>query len=284
MKTLVILAYHHGAFLTIESAKQNSNHDKMIVLIPRSQIEKYSRMYEENKSNPEYVCFQDYKDKLAKFADVETYVLEEFDMENPISTVSEALMAMDRKGVHFIVGAGVLILKDPFTEEITEQLQEKKVGVSSVRVYHDNPRLNMYSMLDMGNHNGGIDGNVFVLNMDLFQQVYQNDNILSSEKRFWLDRKYNMRNDYLIGTAISARESVQHGIKATKSNIINFWSVAMKKYDTLYPEETFSYPLDYYSEYAEKVKQYLPESTYNKILENGEKTKYWIEDIRKILS
>jgi hypothetical protein len=58
----------------------------------------------------------------------------------------------------------------------------------------------------------------------------------------------------------------------------------MKKYDTLYPEETFSYPLDYYSEYAEKVKQYLPESTYNKILENGEKTKYWIEDIRKILS
>ena len=284
MKTLVILAYHHGAFLTIESAKQNSNHDKMIVLIPRSQIEKYSRMYEENKSNPEYVCFQDYKEKLAKFADVETYVLEEFDMENPISTVSEALMAMDRKGVHFIVGAGVLILKDPFTEEITEQLQEKKVGVSSVRVYHDNPRLNMYSMLDMGNHNGGIDGNVFVLNMDLFQQVYQNDNILSSEKRFWLDRKYNMRNDYLIGTAISARESVLHGIKATKSNVINFWSVAMKKYDTLYPEETFSYPLDYYSEYAEKVKQYLPESTYNKILENGEKTKYWIEDIRKILS
>jgi hypothetical protein len=284
MNTLVILAYHHGAFLTIESAKQNSNHDEMIVLIPRSQIEKYSRMYEENKSDPEYVCFQDYKDKLAKFADVETYVLEEFDMDNPISTVSEALMAMDRKGVHFIVGAGVLILKDPFTEEITEQLQEKKVGVSSVRVYHDNPRLNMYSMLDMGNHNGGIDGNVFVLNMDLFQQVYQNDNILSSEKRFWLDRKYNMRNDYLIGTAISARESVQHGVKATKSNIINFWSVAMKKYDTLYPEETFSYPLDYYSAYAEKVKQYLPESTYNKILENGEKTKYWIEDIRKILS
>lgn len=284
MKTLVILAYHHGAFLTIESARENSKHDHMIVLIPRSQVEKYDRMYEENKTNPEYAAFQNYKQRLTDFANTETYVLEEFDMENPISTVSEALMATERKGVHFVVGAGTLILKDPFTEDLMDTLQEKKVGVSSVRVYHDNPRLNMYHMLDMGNHNGGIDGNVFALNMDLFEQVYHNDNILSSEKRFWLDRKYNMRNDYLIGTAISARESVQHGVKAVKSYVINFWSTAMKKYETLYAEETFSYPLDYYSAYAEKVKHYLPEPTYNKIIENGEKTKYWIEDIRNLLS
>lgn len=284
MKTLVILAYHHGAFLTIESARENSKHDHMIVLIPRSQVEKYDRMYEENQANPEYAAFQNYKQKMTEFANTETYVLEEFDMDNPISTVSEALMAMERKGIHFVVGAGTLILKDPFTEDLMNTLQEKKVGVSSVRVYHDNPRLNMYHMLDMGNHNGGIDGNVFALNMDLFEQVYHNDHILSSEKRFWLDRKYNMRNDYLIGTAISARESVQHGVKAVKSYVINFWSTAMKKYETLYAEETFSYPLDYYSAYAEKVKGFLPEPTYDKIIENGEKTKYWIEDIRNLLS
>lgn len=284
MKTLVILAYHHGAFLTIESAKQNSNHDEMIVLIPRSQIEKYSSMYEENKSNPEYACFKDYQEKMTEFAGCKSFILEEFDMSNPISSVSEALMATERKGVHFVIAAGTLVLKDPFTEEVLEALTEKKVGVSCVRVYNDNPRLNMYQMLGMGNHNGGLDGNVFALNIDLFDRVYDNDSALTSEKRFWLDRKYNMRNDYLIGTAISARESVQHGVKATKSNIINFWSIAMKKYDTLYAEETFSYPLDYYSAYAEKVKFYLPESTYNKIIENGEKTKYWIEDIRKILS
>ena len=284
MKTLVILAYHHGAFLTIESAKQNSNHDEMIVLIPRSQIEKYSRMYEENKSDPEYACFKDYQEKMTEFAGCKSFILEEFDMSNPISSVSEALMATERKGVHFVIAAGTLVLKDPFTEEVLEALTEKKVGVSCVRVYNDNPRLNMYQMLGMGNHNGGLDGNVFALNIDLFDRVYDNDSALTSEKRFWLDRKYNMRNDYLIGTAISARESVQHGIKAVKSYVINFWSIAMKKYDTLYAEETFSYPLDYYSAYAEKVKFYLPESTYNKIIENGEKTKYWIEDIRKILS
>jgi hypothetical protein len=284
MKTLVIIAHHHGAFLTIESAKQNSSHDHLVVLIPRSQIEKYNGFYEENISDPEYACFQNYEKKITEFVEAETFVLEEYDISNPISCVSEALMAMDRKGVHLVVGAGTLILKDPFTEEIEDAMAVKKVGISSVRVYHDNPRLNMYQMLDMGNHDGGTDANVFILNLDLFDQVYSSDNILCSEKRFLLDRSYNMRNDYLIGTAISAHESVKHGIKAVSSHIINFWSIAMKKYENLYSEETFSYPLDYYSAYAEKVKQYLPESTFNNILENGAKTKYWIEDIRKILS
>jgi hypothetical protein len=89
-----------------------------------------------------------------------------------------------------------------------------------------------------------------------------------------------MKHDVLIGTAISARETVMHNIKASKSFVINFWMPAIKKYEDLYPEETFGYPFDIYLDYAEQVEDYLPASTYNRIKQNGEATKYWIKDIR----
>jgi hypothetical protein len=71
-----------------------------------------------------------------------------------------------------------------------------------------------------------------------------------------------------------------HNVKSTAASVINFWAPAIRKYEDLYPEETFGYPFDIYLDYAEQVENYLPASTYNRIKQNGEATKYWIRDIR----
>jgi hypothetical protein len=99
-----------------------------------------------------------------------------------------------------------------------------------------------------------------------------------------LPRGFNMKHDPLIGTAISARETVMHNVRSAKATVINFWMPCIKKYEDLHSEETFGYPFDLYLEYAQKVKSYLPVSTFDRIKQNGEATKYWIKDIRDILS
>jgi hypothetical protein len=286
MKTLVIVATHHGAFLTIKSAMKNSSHDKMIVIVPRSQVDKYNRMYSENISrSQEFEIFKDYDKLVTKFCKTEVFVVDDWDMNNTVATTVETLMALQSKGRHFVVNAGLIILSDPFTDDILIKLDEKRVIIGKTRVYGDDRRLNMYHMIGMPREEPGYDANVFAVNIDLFTEIAKTDMKLIQDSIFYkkmdkLPRKFNMKHDPLIGTAISARETVMHNIKSSKASVINFWMPAIKKYDDLYPEETFGYPFDIYLDYAKKVKAYLPESTYNRIELNGEATKYWIKDIR----
>ena len=68
MKTLVIIATHHGAFLTIKSALKNSSHDKLVVIVPKSQVDKYNKMYEENiHKNSEFEIFKNYDKTITQF-------------------------------------------------------------------------------------------------------------------------------------------------------------------------------------------------------------------------
>jgi hypothetical protein len=120
---------------------------------------------------------------------------------------------------------------------------------------------------------------------DLFEDIPTTDLKLIQDSIFFkkmekLPRGFNMKHDPLIGTAISARETVMHNVKSAQACVINFWMPVIKKYEDLYPEETFGYPFDIYLDYAEQVEDYLPTSTYNRIKQNGEATKYWIKDIR----
>jgi hypothetical protein len=286
MKTLVIIATHHGSFLTIKSALKNSSHDKLIVLVPRSQVDKYNKMYEENiHKNAEFEIFKDYDKMVTKFCGTEVFVVDDWDQANSISCVIDVLTGLSGKGKHFVVTAGVLILRDPFTDEIMDSLETHKLAISKPRVYGDNKQLNMYHMIGLSRNDSSFDANVFAVNMDKFEELSSIDSTLLQElsntkQQFNMPRKYNMKHDALIGTAISARETVMHNVKSAQACVINFWMPAIKKYEDLYPEETFGYPFDIYLDYAEQVEDYLPASTYNRIKQNGEATKYWIKDIR----
>lgn len=290
MKTLVIIATHHGSFLTIKSALENSSHDKMIVIVPKSQVDKYNKMYVDNAGkNPEFESFKDYDKVVTKFVGKEVFIVDDWDQNNTVSCTVDVLKGLNSKGKHIVVNAGVLILKDPFTEELMGSLDNHKLAISKPRVYGDNNRLNMYHMIGLPKVDNSFDANIFALNVDLFDSIPKDDGTSIQDMTFRkqkvnLPRRYNMKHDALIGTAISARETVMHNINSHKSIIINFWMPSIRKYDDLTPEETFGYPFDVYLDYAKKVKKYLPISTFERIKLNGEATKYWIKDIREILA
>lgn len=286
MKNLVIIASHHGSLLTIKSALRNSSHDKLIVLVPRSQVDKYNKMYEENiHKNAEFAIFKDYDKLVTNFCGTEVFVVDDWDQNNTVSGTIDVLRGLGSKGKHFVVGAGLLILTDPFTPQLLEKLDEKRIIIGKTRVYGEDKRLNMYHMIGMPREENGFDANVFAVNVDLFEDIPTTDLKLIQDSIFVkkmekLPRGFNMKHDPLIGTAISARETVMHNVKSAQACVINFWMPAIKKYEDLYPEETFGYPFDIYLDYAEQVEDYLPASTYNRIKQNGEATKYWIKDIR----
>lgn len=286
MKNLVIIASHHGSLLTIKSALRNSSHDKLIVLVPRSQVDKYNKMYDENiHKNTEFAIFKDYDKLVTNFCGTEVFVVDDWDQNNTVSGTIDVLRGLESKGKHFVVGAGLLILTDPFTPQLLEKLDEKRIIIGKTRVYGEDRRLNMYHMIGMPKEEQGFDANVFAVNVDLFEDIPITDLKLIQDSIFIkkmekLPRGFNMKHDPLIGTAISARETVMHNVKSAQACVINFWMPAIKKYEDLYPEETFGYPFDIYLDYAEQVEDYLPASTYNRIKQNGEATKYWIKDIR----
>tara|TARA_R110000868_G_scaffold137027_1_gene350391 strand:- start:1805 stop:2680 length:876 start_codon:yes stop_codon:yes gene_type:complete len=286
MKTLVIIAAHHGSFLTIKSALKNSSHDKLIVLVPRSQVDKYNKMYEENiHKSSEFEIFKDYDKLVTNFCGTEVFVVDDWDSNNTVSSTIDVLRGLESKGNHFVVGAGLLILTDPFTPQLLEKLNDKRIIIGKTRVYGEDKRLNMYHMIGMPREDQGFDANVFAVNVDLFEEIPTTDSKLIQDSIFVkkmekLPRGFNMKHDPLIGTAISARETVMHNVRSVQACIINFWMPAIKKYEDLYSEETFGYPFDVYLDYAEQVEDYLPASTYNRIKQNGEATKYWIKDIR----
>ena len=286
MKTLVIIATHHGAFLTIKSALKNSSHDKLVVIVPKSQVDKYNKMYEENiHKNSEFEIFKKYDKTITQFCGTEVFVVDDWDSNHTVCSTVETLMGINSKGKHFVVGAGLLVLTDPFTPELLTKLDEKRIIIGKTRVYGEDRRLNMYHMIGMPREEPGFDANVFALNVDLFDEIVNTDlkliqDSIFNKKMEKLPRGFNMKHDALIGTAISARETIMHNVNSAKASVINFWMPAIKKYEDLYPEETFGYPFDIYLDYAEQVEDYLPSSTYNRIKQNGEATKYWIKDIR----
>ena len=289
MKTLVIIATHHGSYLTINSAMKNSSHDRMIVFVPESQVQKYNDMYEKNTSNPEFVVFKDYNKQLSEYTNQDVLVVKDWDMNNCVASVQESLVAVGASGKAFVVGAGCLVLRDPFQKTLIDSLEKNRIIIGKSRVYGDNKKLNMYHMIGLPKNDSRYDSSVFALNLDLFTRIYNNDGELITDANINnqlgnLDRLYNMKSDPLIGSAISARETLVHNIKSSKSFVVNFWMPSITKYDNITADETFGYPLDYYLDYAEAVKPYIPESTFERIRQNGEATKYWVKEIRSILA
>lgn len=286
MKTLVIIATHHGAFLTIKSALKNSSHDRLVVIVPKSQVDKYNKMYQENiHKNAEFEVFKDYDKMITQFCGTEIFVVDDWDSNHTVCSTVETLMGIGSKGKHFVIGAGLLVLTDPFTPELLTKLDEKRIIIGKTRVYGEDRRLNMYHMIGMPKEEPGFDANVFSVNVDLFDEIVNTDlrliqDSIFNKKMEKLPRGFNMKHDPLIGTAISARETIMHNVNSAKASVINFWMPAIKKYEDLYPEETFGYPFDIYLDYAEQVEDYLPSSTYTRIKQNGEATKYWVKDIR----
>lgn len=281
MKSFVI-AQHHGCFLTLQSMV-DSGIDDITVIIPGSQVSKYNSMYQENSSNPEFLAFKDYDKAIGGFIkqlnpNIKAYVVDDFDIKN---TVQSTLQVIQDLGVTQIVAcimSGALIIKD-YTVSAKDALMFKELGMCQSRVYQNSNSLSMYHMLGLPQRDNAFDVNFFVADMSkiLPTQLTQGDSKLLSDctKRKQItviDREFNGKDDVLIGSAISARQTIAHNLNIQAGYVVNLWNKSIKSNSSLKSDEIFGYPLNFYGKYVRKVSQYLPKSTVAKIITNSDDT------------
>lgn len=282
MKTFVI-AQHHGTFLTLNSMHQ-CGIDNIVVIIPGSQVQKYNTMYNDNQTNPEFVAFKDYDKAVSNYIkqnniDAQVFVVDDFDVRNTATSMLKVIDTFGEKAIVAIIMSGALVIKD-YREDAKAQLSFKHFGMCISRVYQNHPALSMYHMLGLPREDKSLDINFFVVDMTKITpaQLEGTDSQLLSQAMkknqvAIIPRSYNGKDDVLIGPAISARQSIAHGLKIENGYIVNLWNKSIKPLNSLTSEEIYSYPLHFYSKYVKDVKQYLPRSTVNKILANGEESR-----------
>ncbi len=284
MKTFVI-AQHHGVFLTLKSM-HDCGINNITVVVPGRQVDKYNKMYYEKPTDPEYQAFQNYDKKIKEFVtnnniDAKIFVYDGFDIRN---TVTSTLRFINDYGCSEIVAcilSGALVIKD-YRNSVRDQLLMKEIGACTTRVYQNHNQLSMYHMIGLQQIDRSLDVNFFAVDMTKIKpaQLQMDDGALLNDatKRKQLahiTREFNGKDDPLIGTAISARQTIAHNLKIQAGFIVNLWNKSIKGPGQLKSEEIFGYPFNYYSKYVSEVGSYLPKSTVDKIINNGEETEKW---------
>lgn len=281
MKTFVI-AQHHGVFLTLESLLDCGVED-ITVIIPGSQVEKYNNMYKENPTIKEFEAFKDYDKAIGNYiksknANIKAFVYDDFNIRNTVSSAINFISLTDTTGIVACLMSGAIVLKD-YTTVAKDYLAFKEFGMCLTRVYQNNNQLSMYHMIGLPQIDKSVDVNFFLVDMSKVtsNQLNMNDTELLNDavKRkqlTYLDRELNGKDDPLIGTAISARQTLAHQLKMQAGYVINIWNKSIKPVELHKSEEIYGYPFHIYGQYVKKVDNYLPRSTVNKIVANGNET------------
>lgn len=292
MKTFVI-AQHHGVFLTLESMIDSGIED-IFVIIPNSQVQKYNQMYIENLNKPDYKAFKDY-DKLIgsyiklKNANIKAFVYDDFDIKNTISSTLNFINASDVKEIVACIMSGSLVIKN-YSNKPKDDLAFKELGACHTRVYAGHHQLQMYHMIDLPKQDPSIDCNFFVVDMtkiaphllDIGDQALVN-NIIKRKQLCILPREYNGKDDVLIGEAISARQTVMHQLNIKSGYVVNLWNRAIRNTDSHKSDEIFGYPFDIYKKYAERVSDYLPQTTIQRMINTGRETEKWTAGFENLI-
>jgi len=291
MKTFVI-AQHHGVFLTLQSLF-NNNIDNIVVIIPESQISKYNKMYKENTSKQEFKIFEDFDKRVKRFIDnsgknIDLFIVDDFDVANAVTSTIRTINTLEYKGYITCLMAGTIVLND-FRKEVKNST-DKTFGLCLSRVYQEDRHLSMYHMIGLPKVDKSLDINFFTVNMDNISEndILSNDiqllNNASVTKRIThLPRKFNAKDDVLIGNAISARQTVVHNLRSQDSYVLNLWNKAISQYDRLKSEDFFAYPFEHYGKYAEAVKDNLPFTTAHRIIKNGNESRIWAGGLKECI-
>lgn len=242
MKALVI-AQHHGAFLTLESLLGKV--EEIVVVIPQAQLNKYAEFPE-----PEFRNYGENLKAYCKKNKIECWTT--VALESPRAI----LESINKTGKWVVLAAGSLY------QEFDEQ---KLVGYANAacigRVFERDQRLAMYHMVGLPAEDTKRHLQNHFLNLDMQVRERTMSNYAVA------------RPDPLIGQAISALECVRLRSASKKSAILAFWMTAISR--TVTQQEYVAYPLDEYTRYAKKVKKLLPVATYDTIIENASESARW---------
>jgi hypothetical protein len=281
MKTIVI-AQHHGTFLTLNSLKDRGIED-VTIIIPGSQVEKYNKMYSENASKADYQAFKDYDKLILSYIktnnlNYKAYVVDNFDVRNSLISTLKVIMDLGYNEIVACILSGAIVNND-YTNHVKDALGFKTYGLCYSRVYNNDNQLSMYHMIGLPQHDSSFDLNFFVVDVTKVQalDLEKTDSQLLSDAAkkkniTVLGREFNGKDDPLIGTAISARQTIGHNLKIQSGFIVNLWNKSIKTNDSLRSEEVYGYPFNLYSKYTDNLDSFLPGTTLNKIRINGKET------------
>ena len=281
MKTILV-AQHHGTFFTLNSLREHGIED-VTIIIPGSQVEKYNKMYNENTANPDFAAFKDYDKLISSYIKennlkYKVYVVDDFDVKNTFVSTLRVAADLGYREIVTCILSGAIVNKD-YTLHIKDALNFKTFGMCYSRVYQNHNQLSMYHMIGLPSNDPSLDLNFYVVDLTKVaaQDLLLGDSQLLSEavkKKIvaFISREFNGRDDPLIGTAISARQTIAHNLKIQSGFVVSLWNKCIKSNDSLKSEEVYGYPFDIYGKYSVGLDGYLPKSTLNKIRINSAET------------
>jgi hypothetical protein len=258
----LILAQHHGAFLTMQSAL--GKFERVIVFVPQSQLDKYATFPDKE--------FKEYGKMLKAFCKknkFELYTVQAPPAANQAAAYIAALRELKASGNWAILSAGSIY--QSFNED---KLKDNWFSASVGRVFDGDQRLAMYGMIGLEPINNSIHVSNFFVNLDLVPAESSDQVLLGTAKQLGKFHKQSRmglgRPDPLVGQALSALELLRLRTKTAKSAVLNYWMPAITKNHV--EQEYVAYPFDEYAKLAQKMKKYLPAATAAAIKVNGEQS------------
>lgn len=247
---VLVIATHHGAFLTLQQLKQWKI-DNVTVVIPQSQIDKYKTFDGE--------VFTNYMQNMKKFCGrkIPLYVSDDWKPNNKLRAAYNFIHTIGGTGKWVVLEAGSLLGAKHHTYPSTSTF-----GVVHARVHPKMKKL--YRMLGQEESSDVICASSFFINMDD-----------ASMRVSYIDPTLVHRPDILFAQSFGTMWCIRYRQMVYKCFTVNFWMEAIRSKQE--QGELVAYPYDFYMTYAKKVKKYLPETTYNNILANGTQTEWLAE-------
>lgn len=256
-KKILVIAHHHGAFLTLNSIFEAGDVDQLIVIIPNSQVQKYSTFGDK--------VFVDFEKNMKKFVkkhspDAEVYVIDDsIDMTRFQRSIS-VLTELGEDGDWLVLLAGALYNKN---KDWPTDLKYR-VAACATRSFsgpHD-----MYAMIGLPGDNS-MNTEMFFISME----PGKNNNIQK------LPSLTFGRVDALIGPALSSVECLKWSASCSIAIACSFWMKSISR--NLKPDEYVAYPFDLMVPHAKATKKFLPSGAFEQILKNAEESG-WYSDLR----
>jgi hypothetical protein len=244
----VVIAHHHGAFLTIKQLRELKQ--EFVVLVPQTQVEKYSTMGED--------IFKNYLPNLKKAAGKGTPVFTADMRGNFLNLIATWMAELQCTGQWTVMQAGSLLLSTDNDVSIKTQF-----GLVSDRVHPKFKKL--YTMLGEPEKSDKMYMHTIFVNMD------KRDGKVTE-----VPSDAVMRPDILYKMSFGPLWCLRHRQMVKHSAVANFWMESIRAEQEI--GEWIAYPYHLYGEYAKKVKAMIPPVSFENIMANAESAA-WMQEL-----
>lgn len=284
MVNILVIANHHGAFLTLQSIIDHIDDvDEVMVIIPTSQIEKYGK-----ESDPIFTGFKDNIIKFAKKIHNAKIFIGDYDPQNPVTFCNAYLE--ESCGTWLMLNAGSLFNGITGWQPRIDSMETLLYGITKDRIYQKIPNMDMYHMVGFGppapwddHYKGSMLINANKLSPHPVPEIMALQNSASNGTLKLMPNFMFAHPDSLVTLALGARDIVAFNARSTHALTMNFWAPAITPPERLEDECFHGFPLDKYGETAKKVKKFLPVKSYNNIIANAKQTHDWVSGLRELV-